>query len=112
MCFLSFRKGLPQLAKPPETPEKKLPYTYPHLAHISILKVTLHFPACLVITIPNELKIFLSLMQAVREENEAIKQEMEAVKRKTAEQASCLKSFLRKSCCAFFPSYSVFIYFK
>lgn len=75
--------------------------------------MTLHFAACLVITIPDGPKIFkqfLSLMQAVREENEALKQEIEAVKRKTAEQVSCLKSF--KGSAVFSPPYSVCICLK
>lgn len=45
----------------------------------------------------------LSLTQAVREENEALKQEMEAIKIKTAEQVSWLKPFYKYKCvCVFF----------
>ena len=48
-------------------------------------------------------------MQAVREENEALKQETELLKRKTAEQVSCLKRLLKKE--SFFYTYFVINHF-
>ena len=58
-------------------------------------------------------KSFLSLMQAVREENKGLKQEMEALKTMTAEQVRSLKS-LRKEVAVFFTPHSVFfqLYFS
>lgn len=35
--------------------------TNPHLAHSSLVQVTLHFTACLVITIPNGQKVLLNV---------------------------------------------------
>ncbi len=53
--------------------------------------MTLHFTAFLVITTFNRQVILTSHLplQTLREENEALKQELEAVNRKTAEQVNC-----------------------
>lgn len=53
--------------------------------------------------------MFFFLMQAVKEENEALKQEIEAVKRQKAEQASFLRLLFATF---FFSPHCAFIFYK